>query len=191
MKNYLVLFATFSLLMACEGQIDLKKMPRPQSSATMDASQQLIRESNLSDYWMEPDGRTWKDVDMLYKSLVGPASKRVPAGDPASSVASDNFRASAIACMVQVYGLLEDNSEEAKQAIAYYAKEMSGIPTCSPELLYPMLERLQGELSPEEIATIAQNAYQNSEALFAVMKQHKVPKYLERQTARENLKKLF
>jgi hypothetical protein len=188
MKNLSTAFLVLILSFSCTDNHDLVKKSIPLPSTTQNDYQFSTVENQIRDYWIITDGRSWNDVDELYKKVIH--QNALSANDLDQS-ALDNFRASAIACMVKVYELLEDTSEEAMIATAYYADEMASIPTCSPEILYPMLEQLKGYLPDNRIAQIARNGYENSESLFEVMKKHKVPQYLNRQVAREKLKMLF
>ncbi|TAK30264.1 MAG: hypothetical protein EPO28_18830 [Saprospiraceae bacterium] len=134
MKTSIIYLFTFMVcfIIGCKDESVIQTHNSPVLLSGTDESTRIISEGELQDYWLAPEGKSWKDVDALYQRVVN-AKENAPG--------LDNFRAMAIACMVQVYDLLEDKSPEATQRIARYAGEMASLPTCSPELLYPCLQR--------------------------------------------------
>lgn len=167
--------------MGCKDESVLQTRESPVLLSGTDESTRIISEGELQDYWLAPEGKSWKDVDALYQRVVN--VKEDAAG-------LDNFRAMAIACMIQVYGLLEDKSPEATQRTAWYASEMASLPTCSPELLYPCLQRLNGYWPESRIARVAKQGYDNSLSLFAAIPKQ-LPQYERRKKGMESLHTLF
>lgn len=152
-----------------------------QSSAIPSEFIDIVSDSGLNDFFLHTSGRIWKDLDAFYQSNFEKHS---------DNPYFFNFKFATISCLVKVYMILEDSSEEATQKIGYYTEEMAGLKNCSPELLYPCLVRLQGYWEPSKISQVAAVGYKNATSLFNVMKKDN-PSYEARKIGMENLKSLF
>lgn len=144
-------------------------------------SKNLIKESGLIQYYMAPPNTTWHDLDTFYENGVEKYRDQPQL---------HNFKCAAILCMVKYYNILDDQSDNATERIAYYAQEMVSLMNCNPETLFPMLIRLQGHWSPEKIIKVAATGYNNSLRAIKYL-DNDIPEYKVRKKGMEDLKSLF
>lgn len=141
----------------------------------------IIAESGLKNYLSLPPNTTWHNLDAFYLEGIEKYRDRPEL---------DNFKCAAIIFMVNMYNLLDDQSDKATKRIDYYAQEMSRLSNCNPEVLYAMLMRLKTHWEPSKIAKTASIGYNNSIRVFKLLDK-KSPSYTKREKGMEDLKSLF
>lgn len=180
-NNVTLLFFIMVLLSSCSKESN-KKDTQPYQSETPEFFD-IILESGLNDYVISRNDRTWKDLDVFYQNSILKYKERKEI---------DNLKCATILCMVNFYKILDDKDTDATNRIGFYAQEMAGLKNCNPEVLYPMLIRLQGHWKTEKIKQIAKLGYENSKSLFEAMgKGTPTPEYEVRKEGMNKLLSLF
>lgn len=181
MKNTFLLFLLLSCLAACTKETNRKEInQRPVATPEF---VDIVSESGLNDFVIFRNDRTWRDLDVFYQSSVEKYKERTEI---------NNLKCAAILSMVNFFKMLDDNSAQATERIGYYAQEMAGLKNCNPEVLYPMLIRLQGHWEPAKISQTAKTGYDNAISLFNAMgKSAPTPEYEVRKRGMGDLASLI
>lgn len=179
MKNtaLLILLLIVGLTACMKESGNREEKNKPVAAETFD----IVAESGLTNYLSLPSNTTWHDLDAFYLEGIEKYHDRPEL---------DNFKCAAIIFMVNMYDLLDDQSDKATQKIDYYAQEMSRLGNCNPEVLYAMLMRMQAHWEPSKIAQIASVGHNNSIRVFKLLDK-KSPSYTKRKKGMEDLTSLF
>ncbi|GHB77409.1 hypothetical protein GCM10007390_34380 [Persicitalea jodogahamensis] len=122
---------------------------------------------------ISPEGSDWKKADRQYRQflIAQQGHQYLPV-----------FRRVGSTTILKDFALLADNSEEGKQAIAFYTNELfeSGGHTTAP-LVYYCLEALEGTWGDDKIKEYAQQAISASTQNPELAQMRDMPERMERE----------
>lgn len=182
MKNTILLILLLIVgFTACMKESDNKKEKNSLASPEKSEKVDILIESGLKKYLSLPPNTTWQDLDAFYLKGVEKYRDRPQL---------NKFKCTAIIFLVNMYQLVDDQSDNATERIEYYAQEMASLDNCNPEVLYAMLMRLQGRWESSKIAQVASLGYNNSIRVTNLLDKNS-SLYTERIKDIEDLKSLF
>lgn len=149
---FLLLLITMGII-ACVKDSNIKKSNKKLTDIEASESFDIVAQSGLREYLSVSPNTTWQDLDVFYLRSIEKYHDRPDL---------DNFKCAAIIFMVNIYNILDDQSDRATDRIEYYTQEMASLNNCNPEILYAMLLRLRERWDALKIAQTASIGYNNA-----------------------------
>jgi hypothetical protein len=153
MKNYTI-FLSALLLSAITGctntdYLDVNVNNKIERQLNSDYTT-IVSESGVNAIAQNPLGKTWRDIDSIYRREKGKFD------NPKDL---QMFRSKMLHHLVSDFHITQEQDEAVLPVLAFWVKEMEAMQTVNPQFAYLILSRLNDFLADDEIKKYAENYY--------------------------------